>query len=204
MKLLFIAALILFTQSAIAQKKYRATYRDTTFMLFIPGNLTFDQLKEKGLDDDAVSDLSKQLMAKLASTKMYDSQLRKVRTTVDSTIIVFDKTSRRGTLTIQMPDSMLLVNGRVYMSDSLRKGFSKTAELQKERSFRATGASKKILKYACNEYLSTDSTLRIWVAENMPTSINPGIRVGKTKGAVLAFELMSGTLFTKCEIIKLD
>jgi hypothetical protein len=204
MKLLLISAFVLFTSSVIAQKQYRATYRDTTSMLFLPGNLQFDQLKEKGLDDDAVKTLSSQLMAQLTKIPMQGSQLRKVRTRGDSTIIVFDKKTRTGNLTVHMPDSMLLIKSRVYMSDSLGKGFSKTPDEPKERSFRLTGSSKKILNYTCNEYQSTDSTVRIWVAENMPTSINPGIRVGNTKGAVLAFELMSGSLFTKCELIKLE
>jgi hypothetical protein len=202
MKFLFILSFALLTYSATAQKQYRATYRDTIFLLFMPGSFQFDQLKEKGMDDKAIAEVNAQLMAKFASSKTHSSMLRKIRAKGDSTLIVFDKSSRTGNLTVNMPDSMLLLGTTMYVGDSVGKGFLKTTG--KERSFNPTGSSKKVLGYTCKEYLSTDSTLRIWVAENMPASLNPGVRVGKMKGAIMAFELMSGSMFTKCEMIKLE
>jgi len=53
------------------------------------------------------------------------------------------------------------------------------------------------MNYKCQEYISTDSTCRIWVTTELPDYLNPGIRKGNIKGAVLGFELKENVSITK-------
>jgi hypothetical protein len=53
-------------------------------------------------------------------------------------------------------------------------------------------------------YTSTDSTCRIWAAEDLPEYINPGIWRGNIKGAIIAYDLKLTGRGIYAEIVKIE
>jgi hypothetical protein len=76
--------------------------------------------------------------------------------------------------------------------------------LSVRRIFEKSLESKIILNHRCTVYASTDSSCRIWVAEDLPGYINPGIWIGNIKGAVIAYELKQKGQSIHAEIVKIE
>lgn len=62
--------------------------------------------------------------------------------------------------------------------------------------FDSTGEVKTILGYSCTAYTSKSRTIKIWVTNDLPSTINSGITVKNVKGAVLRFEIVNGNALT--------
>jgi hypothetical protein len=101
-------------------------------------------------------------------------------------------------------DSLLLRNGELYIDSASKTGFSSAPVSTSKSNFQLTGKTKTILNYGCKEYFSTDSACRIWVTEDLPSSINPGVRLVTIKGAVLGFELRQQESLLKSYAIKIE
>ena len=161
--------------------------------------------QDQRIPDTLASQLGKALFEQLSNEKLYLTQERKIRANNQFTIIVFDRFTKEGRLKVEdQPDSMLLKNGELYLDAPTKNVFSNTPVNFPKKIFQQTGNTRKILNHLCKEYLSTDSTCRIWVTEALPSYINPGVRIGNIKGAVLAYEEKRESLLLKSEAIKIE
>jgi hypothetical protein len=102
-------------------------------------------------------------------------------------------------------DSMLYKNDEIFNEAPTSSGFSNKLWDRPKRAYRGTGKKLSILNYQCDEYISTDSTCYIWLTEELPEYINPGIRTNNVKGAVLGFKYTQKTgTTTKSMLVKLE
>ena len=181
-----------------AQKKYVCEFADTMTM-----NLPDSVLRQmsnistqQGIE--LTPEMMEQIFAQIRAAKLAMYQLRIVRAEKDQTIISIDRSSRSGNLTMETFDSILYKNDEIFQDSASASGFSQLPVATSRKDFFLTGNSKVIMNYKCNEYKSADSTCYIWVTTELPDYINPGIRKGKIKGAVLGFELKANASITKC------
>ncbi len=198
-----IILLILFTLvsfNIIGQKQFYCIYRDTTRLLENDSlqNGVRLNMAERGLPPQVIDQLMIQLL-----NDSYKKQNRIVIAKPDCTIIYFERSSIEGSLNgNNQIDSFLLKNGEIYLEE---KGiFSQSPLSNPGRIYHPTGNKKKILDYNCFEYFSTDSTVRVWLCPELPSNINPGVRVGKLSGAILAYESYIVPFNIKSEIIRLE
>ena len=149
---------------------------------------------------EVTPDMIEQIFTKLKKMQMSMSmhQLRTVIATKDRTIVKIDRSSRSGNTSYETFDSLLYKNDEIYIDSASVSGFANKPIQKAKKEFNLTGNSKMILNHNCSEYLSSDSTCYIWVAKDLPDYINPGIRKGSIKGAVLGFELKGEVYTTKC------
>jgi hypothetical protein len=99
------------------------------------------------------------------------------------------------------------MNDEIFNSALTLSGFSDKPNARPKRAYRGTGKKLFILNYQCDEFISTDSTVRIWVSTELPEYINPGARTNNVKGAVLGFQLIQRgiiTTTTKAMLVKLQ
>jgi hypothetical protein len=194
---------LLVAVSVSAQKQYYCVYRDEIPAL-IPDSV-FNSMKADTQNRNMQAILVSQLLAQLSKQKNNKLQERTVTANQDSTVITFDRRTIEGDHNdANDPGSILLKKGELYEEAPAGNGFSKTPVTVPAKSFLPAGTTKRILLHSCKEYFSTDSTCRIWIAEDLPSYINPGIRTGNMKGAVLAFEIKTASFFLKSEIIKIQ
>jgi hypothetical protein len=206
MKYLFILSLsLMICSSLVAQKKYRVTYKDTT-------SYSLDNIKESG-DTSGSDDPDKKfrilILQKLKEQGIEQNNDRIVTASEHRTVIKIPRETIEGNeVTFNgksaIFDSLLLENGELYEDAPTKTGFSRTPVAVARKTFQLTGNSKNILSHHCQEYLSTDSLCRIWVAIDLPSSINPGVRTSNIKGAVLAFELKTEQTALHSVAVKID
>jgi len=129
-----------------------------------------------------------------------------VRAEKDQTIINVDTLPEKGSFRKRF-DSLLYMNDEIFNSALTLSGFSDKPNARPKRAYRGTGKKLFILNYQCDEFISTDSTVRIWVSTELPEYINPGARTNNVKGAVLGFQLIQRgiiTTTTKVMLVKLQ
>ena len=198
-----------------AQQKYRCEFFDTTISI-IPESLVRDFASQNNLSSKQIRQFLEQQKARPA----YRYQLRVVRAAADQTIISLDKRSIRGNhivqvgkFTLQPIDSMLYKNfdSILYKNDEIfheaptLSGFSEKPWDRRKRDYRGTGKKLSILGYQCDEFINIDSTFYMWVTEELPVYVNPGIRTNNVKGAVLGFKYIEKTgTTTKSMLVKLE
>jgi len=199
----FFAILLFCNLAAVCQKQYHCEYSDT-IIINTSDSLAHAFKKSIDLDETITEDVAQLLVSQLMKTPLWMNQKRIVRASLNRTIISIDRSSREGKLNIETFDSCLYKDDELYLESSNAKGFSDQAMTGKRKEFIATGKTKEILKYVCKEYVSSDSTTFIWVSDALPQFINPGIRTGNIKGAVLGFILNTELVTTKCMIAKIE
>jgi len=199
----FFAILLLYNLAAICQKQYRCEYSDSV-IINSSDSLAHAFKKSIDLDEAINEDVLQQMVLQLMKTPLWMHQKRIIRASPDGTIISIDRSSREGKLNMGTFDSCLYKDDDLYLESSNAKGFSDKPMSGKRKEFIATGKTKEILKYVCKEYVSSDSTTFIWVSDALPQFINPGIRTGNIKGAVLGFILKTELVTTKCMIAKIE
>jgi hypothetical protein len=184
-----------------AQKGLTCEFSDTLFAK-LPDSVFASMLTNARPDiqipADVMADFLSQTKLKLPNM----TQKRIVRAEIDQTIISTDRSSRSGNLTMETFDSLLYRGDELFRDSASANGFTNSPTDRPRKQFLATGKKKIILTYSCDEYLSTDSTCYIWVTKELPDTINPGIRKGNIKGAVLGFELTDVAFITKSILIR--
>ena len=209
--LLFVFLII----SSNAQQKYRCEFFDSTITV-IPESLFRDIASRNNLSSKQIKQFLEQQKARPA----YRYQLRLVRAAVDQTIISLDKRSIRGNHIIQVGkftlkpvdsmlykdfDSILYNNDEIFIAAPTSSGFSEKPWDRRKREYRGTGKKILILGYQCDEFINIDSTFYMWVTEELPAYVNPGIRTNNVKGAVLGFKYIEKTgTTTKSMLVKLE
>jgi len=215
-KLIFLIPVLIFVVNSNAQQKYRCEFFDTTISI-IPESLVRDIASKNNLSLKQTRQFLEQQKARPA----YRYELRVVRAAENQTIISLDKHSIRGNhiiqtvgnLTLQPVDSMLYKNfdSILYKNDEIfneaptLSGFSDKPWDRRKREYRDTGKKILILGYQCDEFINIDSSFYIWVTEELPGYVNPGIRTNNVKGAVLGFKYIEKTgTTTKSRLVKLE
>ena len=199
----FFAILFFCNLAAVCQKQYRCEYSDT-IIINTSDSLAHAFKKSIDLDETINEDIAQQLVSQLMKTPLWMNQKRIVRASPNGTIISIDRSSKEGKLNMETFDSCFYKDDELYLNSPASKGFSDQPMTAKRKDFIATGKTKEILKYVCTEYVSTDSTAFIWVTDALPQYINPGIRTGNIKGAVLGFILKGEITTTTCMLAKIE
>ena len=180
-----------------AQKKYICEYSDTATTI-IPDSIFAQMLSSSRPDIEIPPEVMQQFLSQMKLKPLFASQQRIVKAANDKTIISIERSTRSGNLTMETFDSALYKNDELFLDSASSSGFASHPIDLPRKDFFSTGNSREILNYKCDEYLSTDSTCMIWVTKELPDYLNPGIRKGNVKGAVLGFELKANVSFTKC------
>jgi hypothetical protein len=214
-KLILLFPLLIFVVNSNAQQKYRCEFFDTTISI-IPESLVRDFASQNNLSSKQIRQFLEQQKARPA----YRYQLRVVRAAEDQTIISLDKRSIRGNHIVQVGkftlqpidsmlyknfDSILYKNDEIFNEATTLSGFSDKPWDRRKRDYRGTGKKFLILGYLCDEFINIDSTFYMWVTEELPAYVNPGIRTNNVKGAVLGFKYIEKTgTTTKSMLVKLE
>jgi hypothetical protein len=195
--LLFLISLCVITSEA--QKKYRCEFADSIIWV-TPESLFRNLASKTHLSNKAIEQFLEQQRAN------HDSryELRIVMAEKDQTIISLYKDSVSGNLTMIKIDSMLYKNDELFNEAPTSSGFSDKPWDRPKRAYRGTGKKLSILDYQCDEFISTDSTVYIWVSTELPEYVNPGVRTGNVKGAVLGFRLTQTSATRKSTLVKLE
>lgn len=67
-----------------------------------------------------------------------------------------------------------------------------------------TDTTERILNYTCEVYKSSDGKLKIWISRDLPSSINGGLPLRISLGAVIKYELNNGDQKAVATLIKLQ
>lgn len=200
-KLILVSLFLVCAISFFAQKKYVCEFSDTTRTV-LPDSIFAQMLTSARPDIEIPPDVMQQFLSQIKQKPLFMAQQRMVRAGIEKTIISIERSSRAGNLTMETFDSALYMNDELFPDSATASGFSIHPIAVPRKEFRSTANKMIILEYECNEYMSTDSTCRIWVTTDLPDYLNPGIRKGKIKGAVLGFELKENATITKCILIR--
>ena len=200
-KLILLFLFLLDVSISNAQKKYRCEFAET--ITSVMPDSVFRNLASK-------NNLSAKEIEQFLEQQKANPDFKRVRLTVraekDQTIINVDTLPEKGSFRKRF-DSLLYMNDEIFNSALTLSGFSDKPNARPKRAYRGTGKKLFILNYQCDEFISTDSTVRIWVSTELPEYINPGARTNNVKGAVLGFQLIQRgiiTTTTKAMLVKLQ
>lgn len=204
MKLLFLLFFSGYSLMACSQRKYNCEYKE--MILFPMPDSMLKSFREQIEEQGIPAEVAAQLAGQLNLPGLLTSCWRKVNAGPDSTFILVTRNNENdGNVKLSIPDTKLLFRkGEIYLYNSDKKEFLMDTVLSVRRIFEKSLESKIILNHRCTVYASTDSSCRIWVAEDLPGYINPGIWIGNTKGAVIAFELKQKGQSIHAEIVKIE
>jgi len=180
----------------LAQKKYVCEFSDTTRTI-LPDSIFAQLLTSSRSDIEIPPEVMQQFLSQMKEKPLFMAQQRIVNAGIDKTIIIIDRSSRGGNFISETFDSVLYKNDELFPDSTSASGFSVLPISIPRKDFLSTVNTKIIMNYKCQEYISTDSTCRIWVTTELPDYLNPGIRKGNIKGAVLGFELKENVSITK-------
>ena len=200
-KLFLLFPFLLNVSISNAQKKYRCEFAET--ITSVMPDSVFRNLASK-------NNLSAKEIEQFLEQQKANPNFKRLRLIVraenDQTIINVDTLPENGSLRKRF-DSLLYRNDEIFNSALTLSGFSDKPYARPKRTYRGTGKKLSILNYQCDEFISTDSTVRIWVSTELPEYINPGARTNNVKGAVLGFQLIQRgiiTTTTKAMLVKLQ
>ena len=200
-KLILLFPLLLSVVISTAQKKYRCEFAETITSV-MPDSVFRNLASKSNLSAEATEQFLKQQKA--------NPDFKRLRLTVraekDQTIINVDTLPEKGSFRKRF-DSLLYRNDEIFNSALTSSGFSDKPYARPKRAYRGTGKKLSIQNYQCDEYISTDSSVYIWVSTELPEYINPGARINNVKGAVLGFQLIQRgmiTTVTKAMLVKLQ
>jgi len=200
-KLILLFLFLLDVSISNAQKKYRCEFAET--ITSVMPDSVFRNLASK-------NNLSAKEIEEFLEQQKANPDFKRVRLTVraekDQTIINVDTLPEKGSFRKRF-DSLLYRNDEIFNSALTLSGFSDKPIDRPKRAYRGTGKKISILNYQCDEFISTDSTVHIWVSTELPEYINPGARANNVKGAVLGFQLIQRGIITttiKAMLVKLQ
>jgi len=200
-KYVLIPLLLLASLTTLAQKKYVCEFSDTTRTV-LPDSIFAQMLTSARPDIEIPPEVMQQFLSQIKERPMFMTQRRLVKAAIDRTIITIERSSRSGNLTMETFDSILYKDDEIFPDSLSATGFTLFPIASQRKEFLSTGNTVLILNYKCNEYVSNDSTCRIWITTELPDYLNPGIRKGNVKGAVLGFELKGNATITNCILIR--
>jgi hypothetical protein len=165
-----------------------------------------EQMVEQGLPAGSADQLASQLTKQLSLPGFLTSCWRKVDASPDSTFILVTKNDENdGNIKMDIRDTRLFfTKGDIYLYDPGKRKFLTDTLLPIPGIFEKKQESKIMLGHRCIVYISSDSSCRVWVAEDLPAYINPGVRVGDIKGAIMAYDLKQTGRTIHAEMAKIE
>jgi hypothetical protein len=192
MRIALVSLLVMVSMLCFGQKVYRCEYAETmSIQMSDSARMQFknqmrNQLLSQGLDS-AIAD---QVLTQLPIDNMTNKYTREIKAGPDSTLVFIQPSEAKGNINFNLKEERLLITkGIFYKYDFATATWELSAQNKSATPFSKTGRAKKILNYDCEEYVNTDNTRIVWITAALPACINPGIKVGDTPGAILAFEL---------------
>jgi hypothetical protein len=193
---ILLGILFLGNLTAFTQKKYLCEFSDTVITNF-PDSVFAQMLTSSRPDIEIPPEVMQQYLSQVKEKPVSMIQKRIVKAEIEKTIISIERKSRSGNLSMETFDSVLYKNDELFPDSATASGFSVVPITTSRKDFLSTENTKVIMNYKCKEYISRDSTCRIWVTTELPDYLNPGIRKGNIKGAVLGFELKANVIITR-------
>ena len=200
-KLFLLFPFLLNVSISTAQKKYSCEFTETITSV-MPDSVFRNFASKNNLSAREIDHFLEQQKA--------NPDFKRLRLTVraekDQTIINVDTLPEKGSFRKRF-DSLLYRNDEIFNSALTLSGFSDKANVRPKRTYRGTGKKLSILNYQCEEFISTDSTVYLWVSTELPDYVNPGARTNNVKGAVLGFQLIQRgmiTTTTRAMLVKLQ
>lgn len=204
MKYRFTIVFLFISLCGFSQTLWICDYSDSIITKLIFADSSIERLKADMMEKDISHEMINAVVQKMKSGEPVSMvKKRYVRANADSTRIDIE-VSDEGSLRINSfaTEYILLKQDNLYYLSSNR--YYDSLFTAPRKVFKPTGQQPVFFNYSCKEYTSTDSTCTIWVAEELPSCINPGVRTGSIKGAVLFYELKSNAnQITRCRIISL-
>ena len=200
-KVISVIFLMIVCHNSSSQKSYDCQFADTIAAVLNDSALRQLSQFSDPADLELPQELREQLFSKMKESFLGMYQLRGVKASKDRTLISIDRNSKSGVLRMETFDSLLYINDDLFVH--MAAGFSQKPLSTPKKEFTGTGRQRVILKYKCDEYISTDSTCLIWITRELPDYINPGIRKGNIAGAVIGFQLTVGPTITKSILTRL-
>ena len=200
-KLILSFSLLLSVITSGAQKKYRCEFAETITSV-MPDSVFRNYASKNNLSAKEIE----QFLEQQKANPDFKRLRLIVRAEKDQTIINVDTLPEKGSFRKRF-DSLLYRNDEIFSSALTASGFSDKPYARPKRAYRGTGKKLSILNYQCDEFISTDSTVHIWVSTELPEYINPGARTNNVKGAVLGFQLIQRGIITttiKAMLVKLQ
>lgn len=176
---------------------YKSSFMLPDSLINVP-NLAAEA-KRNHMDSNLMRQLFNEMLAEEFSTRLQ----RKVRVNKDTTFIEMVPNRSSSFLKIKVNHkNTVLFKGDFLEKDSKGKFYPK--KMPAEEMVK-TNLSEKILNYPCVIYVNKSKTLKIWLAKELPTSLNPGINgLAHLDGAVLKFIRKDKTADEMAEIISLQ
>jgi GLPGLI family protein len=201
--MIFLLCCLSFAIITNSQKSYHCEYKESVHFP-MPDSVARQmraQFEEKGFG--AMAD---QIIAQLKTNGIEKEYFRIVDARTDSTFILIKQGEEEGNVKMNMKEQHLLfTKGKMFRYDDSTASWKLPPDDKQVKEFKKTNNTKKILSYDCVVYISTDSTTRAWVTTQLPSYLNPGIRMGAIPGAILAFEIKTKDSVTiRSEIDKFD
>jgi hypothetical protein len=209
MKLLLISFILSNSFLALGQLKYNCIFNDTVGVANYQDQISQirQQLRERGLPEDVIERFIDTNYPNIQSFSHY--MRRTIKVTGDTSIISLDYSNTKNTPGnfILTTIGYMVVKGDLYRLDPDDNTYKKTEVPEYSRFFNYTGNSEEIIGYKCKEFISKDSLYRIYINEELPASINPGISIQNISGAVLGFKFKTEkitviSIINKLEILK--
>lgn len=157
-------------------------------------------LIEKGLTDEMTDAYIAKAFPDINS--FWVTTERNVSSYPDSAIIILDyttlKSANPGAFTqLLIPYTKLkIAENTLYRFNANTGLYMDSPVPDSDCLFDSIGEVKTILGYSCTAYTSKNGTKKIWVTNDLPSTINSGITVKNVKGAVLRFEIVNGNALT--------
>lgn len=97
-----------------------------------------------------------------------------------------------------------MLDGRIYKQDSRSKEYFKSRIEDSTANFTATGRTKKILGFDCQEYRSLNNVYKVWTTTLLPSAINPGVTEVNLPGAIMGVEMDMFNGIEKIEMVRIE
>lgn len=162
-----------------------------------------NSFREKNMPEEVIEGYIKNFFAK--ENPFRQTQKREAVLFEDSAIISMNYVSNNNMAVFETTNRKL-----IYKKGSLFKGGDETNSPEiilfndSSTVYNRTGRNRSILGFMCEEYRSQDLKYKIWVSQELPHEVNPGIQIKNLKGAVLAFEAEIGNAITKSTLSELQ
>lgn len=204
---IFIVTLMMVAVSATSQPHYICKYNDSIGILDYEKQI--ESMKAPLMENGMSLDIFDTYISKYFPDKnaFLVTSERDVVVYKDSSIIDLRYNSNKSFhISFELPSSRLKVErGKLFRYSQSNSAYIESIVSDSSVTFfQLTSKRKIILGYTCLEYINLDGSVVIWVCDDLPSVINPGISVKNVKGAVLAFEARNGNGVTKSCISKIE
>jgi hypothetical protein len=196
--------LLILSVNCLGQSKYVCHYVDSAGILSYEKQI--EAIRKSLTEQQLPNEITESYIEKIFPNKQMFTLVkgREVLAEQDSTLITLNYSSS-GNVKIYMPSNKLMVkNGMLYRYSEPEDSFYLSDIPDSSQIFKPTNSYVYILNYKCEEFVSADSTYKIWITNELPSCINPGLGIKNISGAVLGFEAKINNSYTKSRLSSIE